>query len=83
LPYISASALAAFLSEVKESGPPEKGNRKQIQEATAHALQSTAHGPMVTQAPAVQLDGRTTDLLYVNPLPLLVVQWSRVEASLN
>jgi len=28
LPYISASALAAFLSEAKGSGPPELGNRK-------------------------------------------------------
>ena len=71
LPYISASALAAFLGDVKESGPPELGNRKQIQEATAHALKSTAYGPMVTQAPAKLSDGNTRDILYVNPLSLL------------
>ena len=71
LPYISASALAAFLSEVKESGPPELGNRKQIQEATEHALKNTAYGPMLSQSPAVQLDGQTKGILYVNPLSLL------------
>lgn len=71
LPYISASALSAFLQEVKESGPPELGTRKQIQEATQNALASSVYGPMILKAHAIGLDKSSKEIAFVNPLTLL------------
>ena len=71
VPHVSASALSAILNEIKESGVPELGNRKQIMEATQGALSCTSYGPLIQTAVLNKLDGSKQQVCFVNPLSLL------------
>ena len=71
VPHASASALSAILNEIKESGVPELGNRKQIMEATQGALPCTSYGPLIQTAALNKLDGSKQEACFVNPLSLL------------
>lgn len=69
VPYVSQSALAAILLDVKEKGVPELHQRKAMQEATSCELAKLdAYGPLIQTVNGILKSGDTVPVLLVNPL---------------
>lgn len=69
VPYVSQSALAAILLDVKEKGVPELHQRKAMQEATSSELAKLdAYGPLLQTENGILKSGDTVPVLLVNPL---------------
>ena len=77
LPFMTATALAAVVDEIKKKGTPEVCNKKSIREATKQNLVDSGYGSVITKVPVVCRDGSTRDLVMANPLALLLAAYNQ------
>ena len=67
LPHVSASALAAVLAEVRESGLPDGGSRWDLAQASEQVLtQPTPYGSVLDQVKMATTSGKQASLLVGN-----------------
>ena len=73
LPYMSASAMAALLKDVKESGVPELCGRKHIKASRVEAIQMAGgpFGPLIQSVEVIGKAGKPMSVDIISPLAFL------------
>ena len=66
-PYVSQSALAAIIEDIKKNGIPKEASRSQFTKATKFVLGGDyAYGPLKTNLKLLQHDGKTIQVPALN-----------------